>query len=85
MATASFDHEAQTEMISVEAFAEKSAAWLEENLERRTDDSTTAPEPNYAIFHNRTHDEERVLIDAARAWQGRRVDAGFGAITWGPE
>ena len=85
MATASFDHEAQTEMITVEAFAEKSAAWLEENLERRTDDSSTAPEPNYAIFHNRTHDEERVLIDAARAWQGRRVDAGFGAITWGPE
>ena len=47
MATASFDHEAQTEMISVEAFAEV-AAWLEENLERRTDDSSTAPEPNYA-------------------------------------
>mgnify|MGYP002654135086 CR=1 FL=1 len=25
------------------------------------------------------------LIDAARAWQARRVDAGFGAITWGPD
>ncbi|KQU07160.1 acyl-CoA dehydrogenase [Rhodococcus sp. Leaf7] len=69
--------------IDVQAFAEKSAAWLEENLERRT--GTTTSDPNYAIFHNRSHDEERELIEAAAQWQGRRVDAGFGAITWAPE
>ncbi|AMY52346.1 acyl-CoA dehydrogenase family protein [Rhodococcus fascians] len=69
--------------IDVQAFAEKSEAWLAENLEPRT--NTAISDPNYAIFHNRSHDEERELIEAAAQWQGRRVDAGFGAITWGPE
>ncbi|MFN7243969.1 MAG: acyl-CoA dehydrogenase family protein, partial [Dietzia cercidiphylli] len=31
------------------------------------------------------HDAERELIDAGRAWQAERVDAGFGAMTWAPE
>jgi alkylation response protein AidB-like acyl-CoA dehydrogenase len=69
--------------IDVQAFAEKSEAWLAENLEPRT--NTTMSDPNYAIFHNRSHDEERELIEAAAQWQSRRVDAGFGAITWAPE
>ncbi|MEK8073087.1 acyl-CoA dehydrogenase family protein [Rhodococcoides navarretei] len=69
--------------IDVQAFAEKSEAWLAENLEPRT--NTAMSDPNYAIFHNRSHDEERELIQAAAQWQGRRVDAGFGAITWAPE
>lgn len=72
-------------VIDVQAFAEKSTAWLDENLERRTGDAASVADPNYAIFHNRTHDEERELIDAAKQWQRRRVDAGFGAITWAPE
>ena len=70
-------------MIDVEAFAEKSEAWLNENLKRRAEDS--GPDLNYAIFHNRSHDEERGLIELAQQWQRRRVDAGFGAITWAPE
>lgn len=70
-------------MIDVQAFAEKSEAWLDENSERRSEDS--GPDLNYAIFHNRSHDEERALIDEAKQWQRRRVDAGFGAITWGPK
>jgi alkylation response protein AidB-like acyl-CoA dehydrogenase len=68
--------------IDVEAFTEKAEAWLEENLARRSNESAVS---NYAIFHDRSHDEERQLIDAARQWQGVRIDAGFGAITWGPE
>ncbi|WP_238420315.1 acyl-CoA dehydrogenase family protein [Gordonia sp. 'Campus'] len=63
-------------------YARECRAWLDANLPPRTD---ATDEPNYAIFHDRTHDEERALIDAARAWQARRVDAGFGAITWTPE
>ncbi|MGB3771951.1 MAG: acyl-CoA dehydrogenase family protein [Rhodococcus sp. (in: high G+C Gram-positive bacteria)] len=69
--------------IDVQAFAEKSEAWLAENLERRARNTTS--DSNYAIFHNRSHDEERELIEAATQWQGRRVDAGFGAITWAPQ
>ena len=57
-------------------------AWLDAELPAR---AAQEHDPTYAIFHNRTHDEERALIDAARAWQARRVDAGFGAITWGPD
>lgn len=71
--------------IDVQSFAEKSSAWLDENLERRSGDTASSADPNYAIFHNRTHDEERDLIEAAKQWQRRRVDAGFGAITWAPE
>lgn len=56
--------------------------WLDASLQRRT---TSDVEPTYAIFHNRGHDEERALIDEARAWQATRMDAGFGAIKWDAE
>lgn len=68
--------------IDVRAFTEKAEAWLDENLSRRNGEQA---DPNYAIFHDRSHDEERELIVAATQWQGRRIDAGFGAITWAPE
>jgi hypothetical protein len=40
--------------IDVEAFTEKAEAWLEENLARRSNESAVS---NYAIFHDRSHDE----------------------------
>ncbi|MCK0516160.1 acyl-CoA dehydrogenase family protein [Williamsia sp. DF01-3] len=73
------------QVIDVDAFSEKCVAWLDEHLDRRETGPAVAADPNYAIFHNHTHDEERALIDAARDWQRKRVDAGFGAITWGSE
>ena len=68
--------------ITLDDYEEQARAWLDAELPAR---AAQEHDPTYAIFHNRTHDEERALIDAARAWQARRVDAGFGAITWGPE
>ncbi|MGW8812173.1 acyl-CoA dehydrogenase family protein [Gordonia terrae] len=68
--------------ITLDDYETQARAWLDAELPAR---AAQEHEPNYAIFHNRTHDEERALIDAARAWQARRVDAGFGAITWGPD
>ncbi|MET4166843.1 MULTISPECIES: acyl-CoA dehydrogenase family protein [Gordonia] len=68
--------------ITLDDYEAQARAWLDAELPAR---AAQEHEPNYAIFHNRTHDEERALIDAARAWQARRVDAGFGAITWGPD
>ncbi|MBB1029723.1 acyl-CoA dehydrogenase [Dietzia sp. SLG310A2-38A2] len=62
-----------------EDFAVVAREWLDANLARRT---TSDVQPTYAIFHNYGHDEERALIDEARAWQATRMDAGFGAITW---
>ncbi|OUC78030.1 acyl-CoA dehydrogenase family protein [Gordonia lacunae] len=67
---------------TLDEYETRARAWLDAELPVR---AAQEHEPNYAIFHNRTHDEERALIDAARAWQARRVDAGFGAITWGPD
>lgn len=83
--TAGSGGSADGKIIELDAFSEKCVAWLDEHLEPRQSGSSVAADPNYAIFHNHTHDEERALIDAARDWQRRRVDAGFGAITWGPE
>ena len=68
--------------ITLYYYEEQARAWLDAELPAR---AAQEHDPTYAIFHNRTHDEERALIDAARAWQARRVDAGFGAITWGPD
>ncbi|UPW09084.1 acyl-CoA dehydrogenase family protein [Gordonia terrae] len=68
--------------ITLDDYEEQARVWLDAELPAR---AAQEHEPNYAIFHNRTHDEERALIDAARAWQARRVDAGLGAITWGPD
>lgn len=68
--------------ITLDDYETQARSWLDAELPAR---AAQEHEPNYAIFHNRTHDEERALIDAARAWQARRVDAGFGAITWGPD
>lgn len=67
---------------TLDDYETQARAWLDSELPAR---AAQEREPNYAIFHNRTHDEERALIDAARAWQARRVDAGFGAITWGAD
>ncbi|MBN0974624.1 MULTISPECIES: acyl-CoA dehydrogenase family protein [unclassified Gordonia (in: high G+C Gram-positive bacteria)] len=68
--------------ITLDDYEEQARTWLDAELPAR---AAQEHDPTYAIFHNRTHDEERALIDAARAWQARRVDAGFGAITWGPD
>ncbi|AWH92947.1 acyl-CoA dehydrogenase family protein [Dietzia lutea] len=66
----------------VAAFEARCRDWLDARLPRR---DTAAREPNYAIFHNLGHEEEKAVIDAGRAWQAERVDAGFGAIAWAPE
>jgi alkylation response protein AidB-like acyl-CoA dehydrogenase len=74
-----------TDSSDVEAFAATCKAWLDANLERRRTGSEPTAAPSYAIFHNHSHEQESELISAAKQWQARRVDAGFGAITWSPE
>lgn len=63
-------------------FEAASRAWLDARLPRR---GAAEQAPNYSIFHNLGHDDEKALIDAGRAWQAERVDAGFGAMTWAPQ
>ncbi|MFD6064006.1 acyl-CoA dehydrogenase family protein [Rhodococcus wratislaviensis] len=74
----------------LDAFEERATAWLSQRLDRHppateTDLPGSDAEPSYAIFHDRTEAEERELLVRGKAWQSARVDAGFGAITWGPE
>jgi len=66
-------------------FTEEARAWLREHARLRR-----APEPyawgegpdSVALFHNLSADEERAHLDAARAWQRQKSDAGYGSITW---
>ncbi|WP_314035747.1 acyl-CoA dehydrogenase family protein [Dietzia sp. CH92] len=64
------------------AFEARCREWLDAQLPRR---DSAAQEPNYSIFHNLGHEEEKAVIDAGRAWQAERMDGGFGAIAWAPE
>src|SRR5688572_3517730 len=55
-------------------------AWLEANAPSRRSDPTDRP--SVAVFHNLSPARERALLDAASAWQQRKFDAGYGALTW---
>jgi alkylation response protein AidB-like acyl-CoA dehydrogenase len=59
--------------------------WLEGHLERRPERSQLrwgeGPD-DVALFKNLTATEERAHIDALRAWQQTKSDAGYGSITW---
>jgi alkylation response protein AidB-like acyl-CoA dehydrogenase len=66
-------------------YAEHAEAWLEDHAERRApggDLRWGAGSDSVAIFHNMTFGEERACIDELRAWQQRKFDAGYGAISW---
>lgn len=69
--------------IGLDEFDAAATTWLESHLGAAS--SGDESEPSYAVFHNRTETEERTLIEAAKAWQSARVEAGYGAITWSPE
>ena len=66
-------------------FTREARAWLAGHAPLRQ-----TPEPgrwgegsdSMALFHNLTAEEERAHLDAARAWQRRKSDAGYGSITW---
>lgn len=73
---------APADTADLRAFEAASRAWLDSRLPRR---DTAEEESSYSIFHNLDHYAERALIDAGRAWQAERVDAGFGAMTWAPQ
>ncbi len=56
------------------AFRAEVRAWLEANATPKAADGTTA-----------RHDTTAALLDAARAWQSKKAQAGFAAITWPKE
>ena len=65
------------------AFAEKALRFLDRHAGRRADESAswgTGPE-NLNLFHETSGAEERREAEAAKAWQRRRWEGGFGWIT----
>ena len=66
------------------AFRTRARDWLGANAELRlpADRAWGTGSDNVAVFHDLPADEERALIGRLAAWQRRKYEAGFGAITW---
>jgi alkylation response protein AidB-like acyl-CoA dehydrogenase len=59
--------------------------WLEANAKRRPPKGDLVwgqGSDSVALFKNLAAAEEKALIDAARAWQRQKAEAGYGSITW---
>ncbi len=73
---------------TVEEFTADAAAWLAEHGTPRTaeagvDDLVWGEGPfSVSVFHNMTHDEERSHLERLRAWNRRKAERGYHAITW---
>jgi alkylation response protein AidB-like acyl-CoA dehydrogenase len=74
----------------ISEYAAAARAWLEANAARRPTTSNLEwtwgkGSDDVAVFRDMTHDEEGELLRRTMAWQRRKFDAGYGAITWPDE
>ncbi|QSR24410.1 acyl-CoA dehydrogenase [Nocardioides aromaticivorans] len=69
----------------LDAFVADARAWLSSVAAPRTQRPWGEGSDAVAVFENWTEDEERAETDRIRAYEQAKYDAGFGAITWGPE
>lgn len=69
----------------LDAFVADARAWLSSVAAPRTQRAWGEGSDAVAVFENWTEDEERAETDRIRAYEQAKYDAGFGAITWGPE
>ena len=74
-------------IMDVGEFRSRAAAWLKENAAPRVgiESGWGRGSDDVSVFHDLTDDEERDLLDRLMAWQRRKFDAGYGAITWPTE
>src|SRR5437764_14114969 len=66
-------------------FAADARTWLDANASRRpaVGDTITPGDPfNVAVFHALTFREEQALLAELRAWNQRKAERGYHAITW---
>lgn len=77
--------------ISVEDFAAEVAEWLAENAEPIKSSTTEeeivwgAGEFSVSVFHALEHEDELELLNSIRAWQQKKAEKGYHAITWAEE
>src|SRR3954447_5681268 len=66
-------------------FAAGARNWLDANAPRRppVGETATPGDPfNVAVFHALTFGEEQALLAELRAWNQRKAERGYHAITW---
>src|SRR4051812_24971288 len=69
-------------------FAAGARTWLDANASRRAvvGETVTPGDPfNVAVFHALTYAEEQALLAELRAWNQRKAERGYHAITWPAE
>jgi alkylation response protein AidB-like acyl-CoA dehydrogenase len=70
---------------SMAAFLAEARAWLTANVQPRPPRGQVGwgeGSDRVALFRDTSADEERAQVEAARAWQRTKFDAGYGAISW---
>jgi alkylation response protein AidB-like acyl-CoA dehydrogenase len=69
---------------ALDDFVGAARRWLDANARRRERAELVWGEgsDSVAILAVRTPEEARAAVDEVRAWQRRKVDAGYGAISW---
>jgi alkylation response protein AidB-like acyl-CoA dehydrogenase len=73
---------------TLDEFVAGARAWLAANAEPRPErvESTWGEgSDDVSVFHNATYEEDKAIVDAGRAWQQRKADAGYASIDWAPE
>ena len=74
-----------TTTADITTFTREARAWLMEHAPLREAIEPTRwgeGSDSVALFHNLSADDERAHLDAARAWQRQKSDAGYGSLTW---
>lgn len=72
-------------MIAVAQFVQEADQWLRAHRPVRPPPQTLEwgrGSDEVSLFHDLTFEEERAHIDAHRAWQQTKSDAGYGSIDW---
>ncbi|MGH2669969.1 MAG: acyl-CoA dehydrogenase family protein, partial [bacterium] len=65
-------------------YAAETRSWLAANARPRAAAATAwgSGSDDVSVFHDLPDEQERGLLDRLMAWQRRKFDAGYGAITW---
>ncbi len=74
-----------TDAADLDAWTGAARSWLDEHVPRRPPAAEAewgVGSDSVALFKNLSADEERAHVDALRAWQRTKSDAGYGSITW---
>jgi alkylation response protein AidB-like acyl-CoA dehydrogenase len=76
-------------LLALDEFTRQAHRWLDAHATPAPSVGSSASwgegADDVSVFHDLTHEQEVALLERAMAWQQRKFDAGYGAITWSPE